>query len=119
MPPKKAGIVELARKGLAMLLKEGTQKRRDEIHSRLKRSEPVSDANLEFIDNTANHVDEEQLVNKLEKAADVNEVVENLAPQEKNLFQTLKKLAGGIGTVVDKIVGKRKRTLIPDRLKCS
>ncbi|KIK92072.1 hypothetical protein PAXRUDRAFT_71509, partial [Paxillus rubicundulus Ve08.2h10] len=83
------------------ILKKGLQKLRDQTHDRkvrleaeLKANRPISEVDEEWLDHTRNLVDEERVVEELDKASDYEAVFEKLNQQEKSIVQKLMELAG-------------------------
>jgi hypothetical protein len=60
--------LEALKKGL-FILKKHTKARADNIRARLARKEKVSDADEQWLDNEANVVEEEMVIEKLENAS--------------------------------------------------
>ncbi|KIK90453.1 hypothetical protein PAXRUDRAFT_151941 [Paxillus rubicundulus Ve08.2h10] len=74
------------------ILKKGLQKLRDQTHDRkvrleaeLKANRPISEVDEEWLDHTGNLVDEERVVEELDKASDYEAVFEKLNQQEKSI----------------------------------
>ncbi|KAI6166172.1 hypothetical protein EDD17DRAFT_1505592 [Pisolithus thermaeus] len=86
--------IDVIRKGLAKL--------QDQIHAckvsleaALKAGEMISCADEEWLDNAGNLVEEEQLVDKLEKALDYRSTLEGLDVREKSIVKKLTGTAKG------------------------
>ncbi|KAJ7442960.1 hypothetical protein FB451DRAFT_1437849 [Mycena latifolia] len=87
--------LEVLRKGLASL-KENFKKRRDELAQRLKKEEKISEVDEAWLNNDANHVDEDVLIDTLENASDYECGLSRLDSKQKRLVQKLQELAGGM-----------------------
>ncbi|KIK91317.1 hypothetical protein PAXRUDRAFT_149770, partial [Paxillus rubicundulus Ve08.2h10] len=81
--------------------KKGLQKLQDQMHDRkvqlkaeLKANRPISKVDEEWLDYTGNLVDEEHVLEVLDKASDYEAVLEMLNQQEKSIVQKLTELAG-------------------------
>jgi ribosome assembly protein YihI (activator of Der GTPase) len=59
--------LEILRKGLTVF-KKHVKKRKDALLEHLKQSEKISEEDADWLDNQANHVDEEALIHNLETA---------------------------------------------------
>jgi hypothetical protein len=61
--------LEILREGLCML-KEQVKKCTEDLTERLKKKESTSEADKAWLDNEANHVDEDAVIDSLENASD-------------------------------------------------
>jgi hypothetical protein len=99
-------------------LKKTVQKWRDALTERLKKEEKLSEAEEAWLDNDANHVEEDALMDKLENASDFERGLSRLDSREAGLVEKLKELAGDFGQqVVDKVSNKRKSACFPSSLR--
>ncbi|KAH0835792.1 hypothetical protein J3R83DRAFT_9638 [Lanmaoa asiatica] len=88
-------IILLLKKGLKKLWDQ-TQDRKVALEAALKANQPISDADEEWLDYGAgNLVDEERLVDELEKASDYDNALKNLGQQDQAIVQKLTELAEG------------------------
>ncbi|KAJ7648925.1 hypothetical protein B0H17DRAFT_1215458 [Mycena rosella] len=94
------------RKGLATL-KEGVKKRKDALALRLKKREKISKEDEVWLDNAANHVDEDALIVTLENTSDSERGLSHLDSKQKGMVQKLKEIAGG-GEETAEVSRKRK-----------
>ncbi len=74
-------------------LKEASRKRKQDLETRLSRSEKISSEDEHWLDNEANHVDEDALVTSLQEAADYEAALKKLTPLQNGLAEKLRKLA--------------------------
>lgn len=95
------------KKGLS-ILKDTVKKRREGLVARLKKKETISDADTAWLDNDANQVDEDALIDKLDKASDYERGLSRLNSQERGIVAQLTELARETGETVGKASGKRK-----------
>jgi ribosome assembly protein YihI (activator of Der GTPase) len=102
--PMSESALDVLKAGLTKL-KDDTKARKDDLLARLHRKEEISAEEEEWLDNTANLVDEEAIVDSLETASDYERGLGRLNPQQKYLVDKLKELGGGIEHAGD----KRKR----------
>ncbi|KAI6108564.1 hypothetical protein EDD16DRAFT_1711923 [Pisolithus croceorrhizus] len=65
------------------------------LKAALKASETISSTDEEWLDNVGNLVDEEQLVDKLEKVSDYRSAFEGLDAREKSIVEKLTGTAKG------------------------
>jgi len=101
--------IDVLKKGLSSL-RDCVKARKDDILARLQRKERISDEDEHWLDNEANHVEEEAIINALETASDYDRGLERLDSQQKTLVEKLKELGGGITRVVG---NKRKSEFFP------
>ncbi|KAJ7488311.1 hypothetical protein FB451DRAFT_1553732 [Mycena latifolia] len=89
----------LLKKGLSQLA-ESVKKRRDALLTRAKKDDPADrlmPAEDKWLDNDANHVDEDAVIQKLETASDYDRGLSRLDTKELALVEKLKTLAGEVG----------------------
>ncbi|KAG6864118.1 hypothetical protein C0991_012352 [Blastosporella zonata] len=86
-------------------LKAQIKTRKNNLLKCLKAKEAISNANEHWLDNNANIVDEERVLEALKKASDYERGLEQLTPQQKGLVARLKELGGA---VKDSVGNKRK-----------
>lgn len=103
MPP-----LELLKKSLS-ILHESVKKRKDGLIARQNRKEKLSDAKEAWLDNEANHVDEDALIDRLEKASDYEHSFARLNEKEVGLVNKLKQVAEGAGKSVATTSNKPKK----------
>jgi hypothetical protein len=104
MAPKPLVVL---RKGLARF-KETIKTRKKELDARLARSETISSSDECWLDNEANTVDEQRVLDTLESASDCERGLERLDEGGKAIVKKLREWAGDLA----KIAGnKRKRTI--------
>ena len=87
--------LDVLKSGLAKL-KNHAKARKDGLLARLHRKEKISTEEEEWLDNAANPVDEEAIIDLLEKASDYECSLKRLNSQQKSLVDKLKELGGGI-----------------------
>ncbi|KAJ6605485.1 hypothetical protein DFH09DRAFT_1067756 [Mycena vulgaris] len=95
----------LLKKGLTAY-KERVKNRKDDLTQRLNKEEKISPADEAWLDNEANHVDEDALIDTLENASDYERGLSRLDSKQKGLIRKLKDLGGGGDTEISR---KRKR----------
>ena len=84
-------------------LTESTKARRDAILARVKRGEKVSDADERFIDQEANLVDEQAVLDTLEESSDFERDIGKLSEKDKSVVNRLKAAAGSVGKAFKKV----------------
>ncbi|KAG6375671.1 hypothetical protein JVT61DRAFT_3244 [Boletus reticuloceps] len=96
-------------------LKKGLKKLQDETRARkavlvlaLNSNQAISQVDEDWLDHAGNLVDEERVVDELDKALDYESTFEGLDPQDKLIAEKLAKLAAGNEGSVDP-PKKRKR----------
>lgn len=86
--------IDILKKGLKELQNQiGEQK--SQLEAKLKANQLVLEIDLEWLDNAGNLVDEERIVDVLDKASDYERGLERMGLQEKAIVQKLKELIGG------------------------
>ncbi|KAJ6600469.1 hypothetical protein DFH09DRAFT_1498085 [Mycena vulgaris] len=88
------------KKGLSTL-KDSVKKHKDDFTACLKKAEKISDADVAWLDDAANHVEEDAVIEKLENASDYERGFARLDEKEDRLDDKLK--GGSLsGTQADK-----------------
>jgi hypothetical protein len=104
MPPKP---LEILKKGLGVLQSQFKSKK-EQLQARLAEQKSISSQDERWLDNEANLVDEQQVLEVLEKASDYERGFGRLDNAQKGVVRKLQEAAGDIIKAVEK---KRKRTL--------
>ncbi|KAH9959917.1 hypothetical protein BGW80DRAFT_1155081, partial [Lactifluus volemus] len=94
-------------KGGLNKLKDTVKERKESLLSQLQKQQTISSEDEDWLDQEANFVDEEALVDALEKASDYECALSKLDPTQKPLFERLMELGGGI--VKDVVAGKKRK----------
>jgi hypothetical protein len=102
-------------KGGLSKLKETIKERKESLLSRLQKQQTISSEDEAWLDQEANLVDEEALVDALEKASDYERVLSKLDPKQRPLLERLMELGGGIKDVVTGKKRKRESLSLPSR----
>ena len=98
-------LLETLKKGLAKF-KDTIKTRKNELVSKLARAESITSSDECWLDNEANTVDEQRVLETLESASDYERGVERLDEDGKAIVKKLREWAGELA----KIAGnKRKR----------
>jgi len=100
--------IEILKRGLLKLHNQ-VQQRKSELEAKLKAGQPVSDADMDWLDGDGNLIDEEQVVEILDNASDYERGFDRLNPQKKVIVQRLRKLAGKGGGLGKDDIPSRKR----------
>ena len=100
--------LESLKKGLANFSKQ-IKDRKDELNSKLRQKETISPADEEWLDNEANTIDEQRILDQLEAASDYERGLERLGENGRAIVAKLRKWAGDLVTVAG---NKRKRTIL-------
>lgn len=74
-------------------LTDATREKKEAIQRRLSRSEKISREEEDWLDNEANHVDEQALVHALQEAPSYDAAFNKLSPTQYEMVQKLEKLA--------------------------
>ena len=101
-------------KGGLSKLKETVKKRKESLLLRLREQQKISSEDEDWLDQEANFVDKEALVDMLENASDYKRALSKLDPKQKPLLERLIELGGGIKDVI--VMGKsskRKSECLP------
>ncbi|KAG6872508.1 hypothetical protein C0992_009551, partial [Termitomyces sp. T32_za158] len=104
MPPTPKDPLRAIKAGISRLKAE-IKLRKDDPLARLGRHEKISDADEAWLDNEANLIDEEAVVELLEEASDYEHGLSQLSSHQKNLVDRLLVLGGG----QEKIVGNKRK----------
>jgi hypothetical protein len=107
--------LQVLKSGLTKL-KNNVKTRKDDLLTRLHNKETLSAVDEEWLDNEANHVEEEALVDLLENASDYEHGLARLNSQKKTLVEKQKELGGGIKTAL--VVGKKRKHMFSPPHKC-
>ncbi|KAJ7661798.1 hypothetical protein B0H17DRAFT_1144521 [Mycena rosella] len=99
------------KKGLSKFV-ANVKKCKDDLTARLKKAEKIFDADAAWLEDAANHVDEETVIDKLEN---MSVYERGFACLDERLVNKLKELAGGVGQKVTEIVASNKRKSSPLR----
>jgi predicted RNase H-like nuclease (RuvC/YqgF family) len=99
--------LEILKNGLSKI-KKTIQVRKDELDGKLARKETISAADEHWLDNEANIIDEERLLETLESASDYERGIEKLDDKGKAIVKKLRQWAGDLANVTGK---KRTRTV--------
>lgn len=91
--------IQVLQKGLRKL-KDSVKSRKNNLLTRLNRKEKISDEDEEWLDNAGNLVDEECVVDLLERASNYEHGLTRLTSQQKFLVEKLKELGGEVNKVV-------------------
>jgi hypothetical protein len=97
--------LEVLKKGLAKF-KETVKVRKKELSAKLARAETISSLDEQWLDNEANTVDEQQVLDTLESASDYERGLERLDDGGKAIVKKLREWAGDLAKVAG---NKRKR----------
>jgi hypothetical protein len=101
--------LEILKQGLSAL-KETVKKRKDGLTARLRKKEKISDADAAWLDNEGNVVEEDAVIDKLEKASDYERGYARLDTKEVGLVDNLRKLAEGLGQKAAEMVSKKRKS---------
>ena len=85
--------IEALKKGLATLQNQ-IRDRKERLEADLKANKRIPEADEEWLDNAGNLVDEELVVDTLDKASDYERGLGRLSQGEKSIVQKLLELAG-------------------------
>ncbi|KAG6874357.1 hypothetical protein C0992_007832, partial [Termitomyces sp. T32_za158] len=91
--------LEVLKTGISRLKSE-TETRKQHILSQLLRKEKVSDIDENWLDNDANLVDEEAIIEFLDKASDYEHALAQLNTHQKSVVERLTDLGGGLKSAV-------------------
>ena len=98
--------LDILKKGLSKF-KKTIKTWGDELNSKLAQEEIISSLDEHWLDNEANTVDEQWILDTLESASDYNQGVEQLDEKGKATVRKLREWAGNLAKVAGT---KRKRT---------
>lgn len=100
--------LDTLKKGLATLQRHISAKR-DVITTRLKNLQPISEADETWLDKgEGNTVDEERILDLLERAPDYEQELRQLSSQDKLVLENLRKLAAESTNVTGLITGGKR-----------
>jgi ribosome assembly protein YihI (activator of Der GTPase) len=102
--------LEILRKGLNAL-KNQVKKRKDALLERLNKKEKISAADEEWLDQGANHIEEDQLLDKLETVSDYERGLARLDSKEKGMVEKLEALGRDSKGTAPAVSNKRKSVL--------
>lgn len=101
--------IEVLKKGLKKLQKQ-VEGRTKKLRDLLKDGKKISDADEHWLDNAANLIDEERLVDRLDQASDYERGLLRLDTKERETVENLHMLGDDAGKKNVKVAGlKRKR----------
>ena len=87
--------INILKKGLAKLQNQISDQK-SKLEADLKANKHISEVDEEWLDNTGNLVDEEHVVDILDKASDYERGFGRLGQEEKSIVQKLMQLAGAV-----------------------
>jgi len=99
--------LEILKNGLSKF-KKTIEVRKDELNRKLARKETISSSDERWLDNEANIIDEQRILETLESASDYERGVEKLDDKGKAIVKKLRQWAGDLVKVAGK---KRRRTV--------
>lgn len=99
--------LEILKNGLSKF-KKTIQVRKDELNGKLAWKETISSSDEHWLDNEANIVDEQRILEALESASDYERGFEKLDDKGKAIIKKLRQWGGDLVKVTGK---KRKRTV--------
>jgi hypothetical protein len=100
--------LDVLKSGLTKL-KNLTKTKKDDLLARLHQKEKISTEEEEWLDNAANPVDEEAIIDLLENASDYERGLTRLNSQQKSLVNKLKELGSGIKKVA--LAGNKRKSM--------
>jgi hypothetical protein len=100
--------LDVLKKGLK-LLQRRVKAKREEIQARLADKKSISSQEEKWLDNEANLVDEQQVLDTLEKASDYERGFGRLDDGQKDMVRRLREMAGDLA----KTVGKKRKRACP------
>jgi hypothetical protein len=101
-------LLEILEKGLSVL-ENSVNQHTDALTAQLAIGEKISDEDSAWLDNTANLVEEQSLVARLQESSDFEDTLLNLDPKDISLVEKLKVLAGPGAAAVAKVTINNKR----------
>lgn len=104
--------LETLKKGLAKF-EESIKTRKDELISKLARAESISSDDEQWLDNEANTINEQQVIDNLELASDYEREIGRLDENGEAIVRKLREWAGELA----KIVGNRRKRTFSLRVK--
>ncbi|KAF8432564.1 hypothetical protein L210DRAFT_858906, partial [Boletus edulis BED1] len=75
-------------------LRDQTSAHKSALEAALKACQPISEADEEWLDNAGNLVNEEHVVDQLDRAADFGSALKHLDASDRSIVQELMELAG-------------------------
>jgi len=102
-------------KGGLSKLKETVKEQKESLLLQLQKRQTISSKDEAWLDQEANLVDEEALIEALEKAPDYECALSKLDLKQRPLFKRLMELGGGIKDVVTGKKRKCESLLMPSR----
>ena len=99
--PMSKNPLHVLQKGLAKL-EDSIKARKENLLARLNKKERISNEDENWLDNAGNLVDEELVVDLLERASDYEHGLAQLTSQQKSLVEKLKELGGGVSKAGNK-----------------
>ena len=97
--------LKVLRKGLKTLT-DHVKKKKEELQARLAERQPISAEDEQWLDHDANLVDEQRVLEALERASDYERGLARLDDEQRGLVKRLHKAAGDLGKAAGT---KRKR----------
>jgi predicted RNase H-like nuclease (RuvC/YqgF family) len=97
--------LEVLKKGLKTLQAQ-VKAKKEKLQAQLHQKRSISSLDEEWLDNEANLVDEEQVLEALEKASDYERGLERLDEAQKGVVRRLWELAGDLS----KLIGKKQKS---------
>ena len=91
--------LEVLRKGLN-ILQQQVKEKKETLKAKLQKNEKISQVDEEWLDGEGNLIDEEHVVEMLEKASDYEMGMQDLNDGEKNIVQKLRELAGDVKKII-------------------
>jgi hypothetical protein len=85
--------IEILTKGLTKLRNQ-VQDRKTRLGGELRAGRPISDGDMEWLDNDGNLVDEERVIDALDHASDYEQGLKRLNSHDKSVVDRLKSLVG-------------------------
>ena len=100
--------LDVLQNGLKKLEKQ-VNTRKKELETRLAEKKSITSQDEKWLDQEANFVDEQQVLDALEKASDYERGLEHLDDKQKGLVRKLREMAGDLA----KVVGKKRKRACP------
>jgi predicted RNase H-like nuclease (RuvC/YqgF family) len=99
--------LDILKKGL-IKLKNSFKAKKEQLEAKLSRQESISSSDERWLDNEANTVDEQRVIDTLESSSNYERGLEHLDEAGKVIVKKLREWGGDIAKAVGK---KRKRTV--------
>jgi predicted RNase H-like nuclease (RuvC/YqgF family) len=93
--------LEILKNGLSKF-KKTIEVRKDELNRKLSQKETISSSDEHWLDNEANIIDEQRILETLESASDYEQGVEKLDDKGKAVIKKLRQWAGDLAKVAGK-----------------